>query len=111
MYLSLHVEHGIPWRLCLHTALSTTKGSIYTVEDGSMVDTDDLSSLLGSGARMKGHITTKLHKNNNPQSREIQYRSQSLLNLACGYFRNFSRIEDTLFGVVKTVWSLLEKLR
>ena len=29
-----------------------------------MVDTDDLSSLLGSGARMKGHITTKLHKNN-----------------------------------------------
>ena len=30
----------------------------------SMVDTDDLSSLLGSGARMKGHITTKPHKNN-----------------------------------------------
>ena len=29
-----------------------------------MVDTDDLSSLLGSGVRMKGHITTKLHKNN-----------------------------------------------
>ena len=30
-----------------------------------MVDTDDLSSLLGSSARMKGHVTTKLHKNNN----------------------------------------------
>ena len=30
----------------------------------SMVATDDLSSLLGSGARTKGHITTKLHKNN-----------------------------------------------
>ena len=29
-----------------------------------MVDIDDLSSLLGSGARRKGHITTKLHKNN-----------------------------------------------
>ena len=30
----------------------------------AMVATDDLSSLLGSGARTKGQITTKLHKNN-----------------------------------------------
>ena len=28
-----------------------------------MVATDDLSSLLGSGARTKGHINTKLRKN------------------------------------------------
>ena len=30
-----------------------------------MVATDDLSPLLGSGARMKGHITKKLHKHTN----------------------------------------------
>ena len=29
-----------------------------------MIATDDLSSLSGSGARTKGHITIKLHKNN-----------------------------------------------
>ena len=33
-----------------------------------MIATDDLSSLLGSGARTKGHITTKLHKNNSDSS-------------------------------------------
>ena len=51
-------DHGVMNKRVLQGAVFTRSRRV------SMAATDHLSSLLGSGARTKGHITTNPHRNN-----------------------------------------------